>query len=52
MGISMSPLLSPGFLSDAAPVVTPEPGDGIFSLLWVIIALPALGAARFGTRGW
>src|SRR4051794_26879005 len=35
MGISMS---------EAAPVVAPTSADGVFSLLWLIIALPALGA--------
>jgi len=29
----------------AVPVVEPVPADGAFSLLWLIIALPALGAA-------
>jgi len=28
-----------------APVVNPAPADGVFSLLWLVIALPALGAA-------
>jgi NADH-quinone oxidoreductase subunit L len=28
-----------------APVVNPTPADGVFSLLWLVIALPALGAA-------
>ena len=28
-----------------APVIHPEQADGFFTLLWVIIALPALGAA-------
>jgi NADH-quinone oxidoreductase subunit L len=32
-------------LSEAAPVVSPTSGDGILSLLWLIPALPALGAA-------
>ncbi|MFZ2015288.1 MAG: NADH-quinone oxidoreductase subunit L [Nocardioides sp.] len=27
-----------------APVVNPAPADGVFSLLWLVIALPALGA--------
>jgi NADH-quinone oxidoreductase subunit L len=31
-------------LLQAAPVVDPSPAGGVFSLLWVIIALPALGA--------
>jgi NADH-quinone oxidoreductase subunit L len=58
MGISMSPLLSGSFLSEAAPVVAPHSGDGVFSLLWLIIALPALGAAVIlvlgnrRTAGW
>src|SRR5690242_3166462 len=29
----------------AAPVVHPGPADGVFALLWLVIALPALGAA-------
>ena len=33
------------FLEGDAPVVDPATADGVFSLLWVIIALPALGAA-------
>ncbi|HET6563499.1 MAG TPA: NADH-quinone oxidoreductase subunit L [Marmoricola sp.] len=37
----MSPVLSEG----AVPVVAPSSGDGVFSLLWLVIALPALGAA-------
>ncbi len=32
-------------LQETAPVVDPSSADGVFSLLWVIIALPALGAA-------
>ena len=28
----------------AAPVVDPGSADGVFSLLWLVIALPALGA--------
>jgi NADH-quinone oxidoreductase subunit L len=28
----------------AAPVVSPGPADGVFSLLWLVIALPLLGA--------
>src|SRR3954454_15870718 len=41
-----------------APVVHPEAAGGVFSLLWVIIALPALGAAVIlllgerRTSGW
>ncbi|WP_148574035.1 NADH-quinone oxidoreductase subunit L [Nocardioides caldifontis] len=31
-------------LSEAAPVVSPTSGDGVLSLLWLIPALPALGA--------
>jgi NADH-quinone oxidoreductase subunit L len=31
--------------AEAAPVVAPTSGDGVFDLLWLIIALPALGAA-------
>src|SRR3712207_6304776 len=49
MGISMS---------EAAPVVAPVSADGVFSVLWLIIALPALGALAIlvlgeaRTRGW
>ncbi|MEO5709125.1 MAG: NADH-quinone oxidoreductase subunit L [Nocardioidaceae bacterium] len=32
-------------LHESVPVVDPSSGGGVFSLLWVIIALPALGAA-------
>ncbi|QWZ07158.1 NADH-quinone oxidoreductase subunit L [Nocardioides panacis] len=32
-------------LHEAVPVVDPSPAGGVFSLLWVIIALPLLGAA-------
>ena len=32
-------------LHSALPVVHDVPADGVFSLLWVVIALPALGAA-------
>jgi NADH-quinone oxidoreductase subunit L len=32
-------------LSGAAPVVSPTSGGGVLDLLWVIVALPALGAA-------
>ena len=28
----------------AVPVVDPGPADGVFSLLWLVIALPLLGA--------
>src|ERR671920_738766 len=44
----MSPLSSPVMtpaLAGAAPVVSPTSGSGILDLLWVIVALPALGAA-------
>ena len=40
------------------PVIHPAAADGVFSLLWVIIALPALGAAvillggNTRTKGW
>ncbi len=40
------------------PVIDPAAADGVFSLLWVIIALPALGAAvillggNTRTKGW
>ena len=45
-------------LHEAVPVVDPSPAGGVFSLLWVIIALPALGAAAIlllgnrRTSGW
>src|SRR4051812_49500867 len=32
-------------LQESAPVVDPSTASGVLSLLWVIIALPALGAA-------
>src|SRR3954453_12497020 len=32
-------------LRESVPVVDPSAASGVFSLLWVIIALPALGAA-------
>lgn len=40
-----------------APVIEPAAADGVFSLLWLIIALPALGAAVLllggrRTNGW
>ncbi|HET6626432.1 MAG TPA: hypothetical protein VFG63_08575, partial [Nocardioidaceae bacterium] len=38
----VTPLSSEG---TQVPVVDPASGDGVFSLLWLIIALPALGAA-------
>jgi NADH-quinone oxidoreductase subunit L len=44
----MSPLFSPPLtpvLSGAAPVVAPTPGTGVLDLLWLIVALPAFGAA-------
>ncbi|MEI2821135.1 MAG: NADH-quinone oxidoreductase subunit L [Marmoricola sp.] len=31
--------------SEAVPVISPVAADGVFSLLWLVIALPALGAA-------
>jgi NADH-quinone oxidoreductase subunit L len=49
----VTPLVEPH-----APVVDPVGADGIFSLLWLIIALPALGAAVLlllggrRTNGW
>jgi NADH-quinone oxidoreductase subunit L len=45
-------------LAEAAPVVAPASAGGVFDLLWLIIALPALGAAVIlvlgndRTRGW
>ncbi len=44
----MSPLSSASMtpvLSGAAPVVAPTSGSGVLDLLWLIVALPALGAA-------
>ena len=32
-------------LQETVPVVDPSTAGGVFSLLWVIVALPALGAA-------
>jgi NADH-quinone oxidoreductase subunit L len=52
------PLLSEEAHGGAVPVIEPTAADGVFSLLWLIIALPALGAAVIllvgGTRsrGW
>ncbi len=55
----MSTVLSEGgLLHGGAPVLTPVPAEGVFSLLWLIIALPALGAAvilllgNSRTKGW
>src|SRR3954454_11137304 len=56
----MSPLSSPltPVLSSTAPVVAPTSGSGVLDLLWVIVALPALGAAVIlllgnrRTAGW
>ncbi|HET7682697.1 MAG TPA: NADH-quinone oxidoreductase subunit L [Marmoricola sp.] len=31
--------------AEAVPAVNPADADGVFSLLWVVVALPALGAA-------
>ncbi len=44
----MSPLSSPPLTAvhaGAAPVVAPVPGSGVLDLLWLVVALPALGAA-------
>jgi NADH-quinone oxidoreductase subunit L len=44
--------LVPSFVPVAsAPVISPGSADGVFSLLWVIIALPALGAAAILVLG-
>ncbi len=40
MTIPLTPALSEG----AIPVIQPAAADGVFSVLWLIIALPALGA--------
>src|SRR5680860_1358170 len=32
-------------LAESVPVIETGPADGVLSLLWLIIALPALGAA-------
>jgi NADH-quinone oxidoreductase subunit L len=51
-------LLTEGDLAHSVPVIHPQPADGVFSLLWLIIALPALGAAvillagNTRTRAW
>jgi NADH-quinone oxidoreductase subunit L len=37
--------MSPPFLAEDVPVVAPAEADGVFAWLWLIIALPALGAA-------
>ena len=50
------PLLSEE--AGTAPVVDPSPAGGVLALLWVVIALPAVGAAVIlllgnnCTRGW
>jgi NADH-quinone oxidoreductase subunit L len=41
--LTTSLLVAP--LHESVPVVHPSPASGVFSLLWLIIALPALGAA-------
>jgi len=41
----MSAVMSNLALHTAAPVVDAATADGVFSLLWLVIALPALGAA-------
>ncbi len=41
--MTTSLLMAP--LRESVPVVDPTPASGVFSLLWVVIALPALGAA-------
>src|SRR3954471_22318637 len=43
----MSPLSSPltAVSAGAAPVVAPTSGTGVLDLLWLVPALPALGAA-------
>ncbi len=33
------------FTESTVPAITPAPADGVFGLLWLVIALPALGAA-------
>ncbi len=38
-------MASASVLLNAVPVVQPLPDDGVFSLLWLVIALPAFGAA-------
>src|SRR5690349_20422187 len=51
-------MLSGAFLEGDVPVVAPVSGGGIFDYLWLIIALPALGAAVIllmgerRTHGW
>jgi NADH-quinone oxidoreductase subunit L len=51
-------LFSAAPLHQSVPVVDPTSANGIFSLLWLIIALPALGATVLlllderRTRGW
>jgi len=42
MSLTVSPLLAES--SHEVPVVHPAPAGGVFDLLWLIIALPALGA--------
>jgi len=52
------PRLAEGAAGHSVPVIDPSAADGVFSVLWLIIALPALGAAviLLGggtlTKGW
>jgi NADH-quinone oxidoreductase subunit L len=54
--LTTSLLMAP--LQESVPVVDPSPASGVFSLLWLVIALPALGAAVIlvlgnrRTSGW
>src|SRR4051794_2830448 len=43
----MTPMSGPvaGALSEASPVIHPAAADGVFSWLWLVFTLPALGAA-------
>ena len=40
-----NPVLTQVFSEGAVPVISPTAADGVFGLLWLVIALPALGAA-------
>src|SRR3954467_13894776 len=42
----MTPMSGPvaGALSEASPVIHPAAADGVFSWLWLVFTLPALGA--------
>ena len=43
--MSVLPMLTPLVAEGGAPVVDPSAADGVFTLMWVVIALPLTGAA-------